>query len=123
MDTVFIRGLRAEAIIGCYDHERTIRQPLIIDLELATDVASGAATDQLEDALDYAAISQRVIAEVEASSYQLIESLAEHLAGLIRTDFAVPWLRIVVTKPTAVAEADAVGVVIERGSRPQVKVK
>jgi dihydroneopterin aldolase len=90
---------------------------------LATDVASGAATDQLEDTLDYAAISQRVIAEVEASSYQLIESLAEHLAGLIRTDFAVPWLRIVVTKPTAVAEADAVGVVIERGSRPQAKVK
>ena len=57
MDTVFVRGLRADAIIGCYDHERTIRQPLIIDLELASDVASGAATDQLEDALDYAAIS------------------------------------------------------------------
>ena len=90
----------------------------IIDLELASDVASGAATDQLEDALDYAAISQRVIAEVEASSYQLIETLAEHLAQLIRTDFAVPWLRLVVTKPTAVPEADAVGVVIERGSRP-----
>ena len=54
MDTVFIRGLRAQAVIGCYDHERTIRQPLIIDLELATDVASGAATDQLEHALDYA---------------------------------------------------------------------
>ena len=109
-------------MIGCYDHERTIRQPLIIDLELATDVASGAATDQLEHALDYAAISQRVIAEVEASSYQLIESLAEHLAGLIRTDFAVPWLRVAVTKPTAVAEADAVGVVIERGSRSQAAV-
>ena len=118
MDTVFVRGLRADAIIGCYDYERTIRQPLIIDLELASNVAGGAATDQLEDALDYAAISQRVIAEVEASSYQLIETLAEHVAQLIRTDFAVPWLRLVVTKPTAVPEADAVGVVIERGSRP-----
>lgn len=118
MDTVFVRGLRADAIIGCYDHERTVRQPLIIDLELATDVASGAATDQLEDTLDYAAISQRVIAEVEGSSYQLIETLAEHLARLIRSDFGVSWLRVVVTKPTAVPEADAVGVVIERGSRP-----
>ena len=118
MDTVFIHGLRADAIIGCYDHERTIRQPLIIDLELATDVASGAATDQLQDALDYAAISQRVIAEVEASSHQLIETLAEHLAQLIRSDFGVSWLRLVVTKPTAVSEAHAVGVVIERGSRP-----
>ena len=61
-DTVFIKGLKAASVIGCYDWERDIRQTLVIDLELKADFARAAQTDALDDALDYAAISQRVIA-------------------------------------------------------------
>lgn len=115
-DKVFILGLRAEAVIGCYDWEREIRQPLEFDLELATDASKAAATDAIEDALDYAAISQRVIAEVEYSSFQLLETLAEHLAAMILQEFGVSWLQLRVMKPTAVPDADGVGLVIERGA-------
>jgi dihydroneopterin aldolase len=114
-DKVFINGLRAETVIGVYDWERNIRQPLIFDLEMATDNRAAAKDDDLTKAIDYAAISQRVIAEVEASSFQLIETLAEHLAALILEEFGVQWLQLRVLKPTAVAEADAVGVQIQRG--------
>ena len=58
-DTVFIRGLKASSVIGCYDWERDIRQTLVIDLELKADFTRAAQSDALEDALDYAAISQR----------------------------------------------------------------
>ena len=118
MDTVYIRGLKADAVIGVYDWERTIRQPLVIDLELASDNRAAAANDAIEDAVDYDAISGRVLAYVADSEYQLIETLAEHLAEIILREFGIPWLRLQVAKPGAVEAADSVGVVIERGQRP-----
>ena len=77
MDTVHIRGLRTEAVIGVYDWERDIRQVLVVDLELASDNRAAAATDAIEEAVDYAAISSRVLAFIEGSECQLIETLAE----------------------------------------------
>jgi dihydroneopterin aldolase len=118
MDTVHIRGLRAEAVIGIHDWERDTRQALVIDLELASDNRAAAATDRIEDAVDYAAISSRVVAFVEGSEYQLIETLAERLAEKVMTEFGVAWLRLRLDKPGAVAEADSVGVQIERGEMP-----
>lgn len=118
MNIVYIKGLRAEAVIGVYDWERGIRQPLVLDLEMASDTAKAAASDDIAHALDYAAISQQVIALVEGSEYQLLESLAAAVAELIQRDFHVPWLRLRLGKPGAVSEADDVGVIIEAGERP-----
>ena len=114
MDTVFIKGLQAASVIGCYDWERDIRQTLVFDLELRADFARASKTDALEDALDYAAISQRVIAFCAESRFQLLEALAEHLASLLLAEFAITGLRMTITKPGAVSEADGVGVVISR---------
>ena len=114
MDTVSIKGLKAASVIGCYDWERDIRQTLVIDLELKADFARAAETDAISEALDYAAISQRVIAACDAARFQLLEALAEHLAALLLTEFAITGLRITITKPGAVPEAEGVGVVSER---------
>ena len=118
MNIVYIKGLRAEAVIGVYAWERDIRQPLVLDLEMASDTAKAAASDDIAHALDYAAISQQVIALVEGSEYQLIETLADAVARMIMSDFGVPWLRLRLGKPGAVAEAEDVGVIIEAGERP-----
>ena len=114
VDTVFIKGLKAASVIGCYDWERDIRQTLVIDLELKADFSRAADTDALEDALDYAAISQRIISVCEASRFQLLEALSEHLARLLLAEFAITGLRLTINKPGAVSEAETVGVVIER---------
>jgi len=113
-DTVFIKGLKAASVIGCYDWERDIRQTLVIDLELKTDFSRAAETDALEDALDYAAISKRVIAACDEPRFQLLEALAERLAAMLLAEFAITKLRMTITKPGAVPEAEGVGVVIER---------
>jgi dihydroneopterin aldolase len=108
VDQVFIRGLAVEAVIGVYDWERSIFQPLVLDLEMGWDIRAAAAGDDLSATLDYAAVSRTV----------LDEALAEHVAALIMSEFAVPWLRLRVTKPGAVSEAaGGVGVLIERGAR------
>jgi dihydroneopterin aldolase len=117
VNTVYIRGLRTQAVIGVYEWERQIRQTLVLDLEMASDTARAAASDQIVDALDYAAISSRVIALVEASEYQLIEALADAVARMVTGEFDVPWLRLRVSKPGAVQEAEDVGVIIEYGER------
>ena len=113
-EIVFIKGLKATSVIGCYDWERDIRQTLVIDLELQADFTRAAQTDALADALDYAAISQRVIGVCDESRFQLLEALAEHLAGIVLAEFSIQSLRMTITKPGAVEAADGVGVVIQR---------
>ena len=113
-DIVFIRGLNAASVIGCYGWERDIRQTLVIDLELKADFTRAAQTDALEDALDYAAISRRLIDVCDESRFQLLEALAEHLAAIMLREFSIERLRMTITKPGAVAEAEGVGVVIAR---------
>ena len=115
MDRIFLRDLRIETIIGIYDWERETPQTVSIDLELATDVARAARTDAIEDALDYKAIAKRLIAFVGASRFELVETLAERSAVLLREEFGVPWVRVTVNKGGAIRGASAVGVVIERG--------
>ena len=117
MDTVYIEGLKTDAVIGVYDWERSIRQTLVLDLELASDNRAAAATDGIADAVDYDAISKRILAYVQASEFELIETLAERVADIVLSEFNIPWLRLKLGKPGAVAEANDVGVIIERGSK------
>lgn len=118
MDLVYIKGLKTDAVIGVYDWERDIRQTLVLDLELASNNRAAAATDGIAEAVDYDAISKRILAYVQASEFQLIETLAERVAEIILTEFKIPWLRLQLGKPGAVAEAQDVGVIIERGEKP-----
>ena len=118
MDIVFIRDLKIDTVIGVYDWEREVRQTVSLDLEMAHDNRRPASTENVEDALDYAAVSQRLIGFVGDSQFQLVETMAERCAEIVIGEFAVPWLRLRVCKPGAVPAARDVGVVIERGSRP-----
>jgi dihydroneopterin aldolase len=118
MDIVFIEDLRIETVIGIYDWERKIRQVVALDLEMAFDNRVPAASDRIEDTLDYKAVSKRLIAFVENSTFQLVETLAERCAEIVLAEFKVRWLRLKLAKPGAVRGSKAVGVVIERGSKP-----
>lgn len=118
MDIVYIRKLQVETVIGIYDWERRIRQTVSIDLEMACDVKKAAATDAIADALDYKSVAKRLIAFVEASEFQLIETLAEEIAGIVLNEFNVSWLKLSLGKPGAVTGAKDVGVIIEREQNP-----
>ena len=118
MDIVFIEALEIECVIGIYDWERKITQKVVLDIEMAFDNRVPAASDDIADTLDYKAVSKRLIAYVGESSFGLVESLAERCAAIIREEFNVPWLRLKLSKPGAVTGSRAVGVVIERGTRP-----
>lgn len=119
MDIVYIRDLRIETIIGIYDWEREVKQTVSLDLEMATDIRAAARTDDIAHALNYKAVSKRLIDYVENRHALLVESLAEEVAVLVLEEFPVPWLRLRLSKPGAVRGAQDVGLIIERGSKPQ----
>ena len=117
MNTIQIKGLKLETVVGVHAWERKLPRVLLIDLELATDTRRAAHSDAIKDALDYQAVADVTIKFVEASRFQLIETLAEKLAEQLLKDFGVEWLRITVHKPGAVAAAQSVSVTIEHGTR------
>jgi len=117
MDIVYISDLRIETIIGIYDWEREIRQIVSIDLKMATDNRKAAATESIDDALNYKAVAKRLIQFAEESEFQLVETLAERMAEIILEEFDVDWLRLKLGKPGAVTGSKEVGVIIERGER------
>jgi len=114
MDHVFIEGLQIDTLIGIYDWERKIRQPLVFDIEMGFDNRVPAASDDIAHTLDYKAVSKRLLAFVPESGFGLVETLAERCAQIILDEFPVSWLRLKLSKPGAVRGAKAVGVVIVR---------
>lgn len=114
MDVIFIRELQISTIIGIYDWEQQIRQTLLLDLELATDIRRAAASDNIADTLDYKAVSRRLIEFAESRSFGLVETLAEACCALILNEFKVTWVRLRVNKRGALSRAADVGVLIER---------
>ncbi len=117
MDIIYLNDLRIETVIGVYDWEREIRQTVILDLEMGFDIRKAAASDDLADTLNYKAVAKRLIEFVGQSEFQLVESLAERCAAIVREEFGVEWVRLRLNKKGAVRGATDVGVIIERGER------
>lgn len=117
MDTVFIHELRVETVVGIYDWERRIRQTVSLDLEMGADIRRAAASDRIEDTLDYKAVAKRVSQFVTEQQFQLVETLAEKIAVLVQEEFRVSWVKVTLHKPGAVSGSKSVGVIIERGNR------
>jgi dihydroneopterin aldolase len=118
MDIIYLSDLKIDTVIGIYDWERRITQTVSFDLEMATDIRKAAASDTIEDTLDYKSVAKRVIQFVSESEFQLVETLAERVAEIILTEFNVPWVRLRLNKKGAVRHASGVGILIERGERP-----
>ena len=117
MDIVYLRDLRIDTVIGIYGWERCIRQTLVFDLEMSADIARAAASDAIEETLNYKSVAKRLIQFVGESEFQLVETLAERCAEIIREEYGVRWVRLTLNKKGAVRGASDVGVVIERGER------
>jgi dihydroneopterin aldolase len=117
VDITFLHGLKVSCIIGIWDWERAAKQTVIIDLDMASNVASAAASDDIKDAVDYKAVAKRLQDFVGNSTYQLVETMAEEVAQLLLTEFGLAWVRVRINKKGAVSNARDVGVIIERDNQ------
>ncbi len=113
-DRVVLAGIDVQALIGVFEHERHAARPLRVDLELACDLAAAESSDDLEDTIDYAALTDRVRARCAASSYRLVEALAGDIARICLADPRVTAVKVTVHKPGAVQGVSDVAVVLDR---------
>ncbi len=116
MDKIYLSDLRIDTVIGIFEWERRIKQNVRFDLEMGTDIRKAAASDSIEDTLDYKSLAKRVISFVEESQFNLVETLAESVARVIVTEFGVPYVKVTLNKAGAVRGASGVGIIIERRS-------
>lgn len=114
MDKIFLSALRIECIVGIWEWERRVKQTVVIDLEMAADIRRAAASDAIEDTIDYKKVSKRVQTFVGESQFQLVETLTERVAQTIITEFGVRWVKVRVNKQGALRGARDVGIEIER---------
>jgi len=117
MDIIFLKNLEIETVIGIYDWERKIKQTVVLDLEMATDISKAAASDHIDDTLDYKAVAKRLIQFVGEAKFELVETLTEKVAEIILNEFNVPWVKVVLNKQGAIRGAQGVGIIIERGKK------
>lgn len=117
MDIIYLKDLRIETIIGIYDWERRTKQTVILDIEMGADITKAAATDAIEDTLNYKAVAKRIIAFVSDSEFELVETLAEKITEILLNEFNIPWCKLRLNKQGAVRGVRDVGVIIERGQR------
>jgi 2-amino-4-hydroxy-6-hydroxymethyldihydropteridine diphosphokinase len=114
MDKIFIEDLQIDTIIGIYDWERQIRQVISLDIEMQSDIRRAAATDTIEDTLNYKEVAKRLIAYVQNSRFELIETLVERVAEIILYEFGIARVKVKLNKPGAVRYSRNVGVEITR---------
>ena len=114
MDKIFLSSLAVECIVGIWEWERRVKQTVIIDIEVAADIRKAAATDHIDDTIDYKRVSKRLQAFVGESQFNLVETLTERIAQLIITEFGVSWVKVRLNKQGAIRGAKDVGIQIER---------
>jgi len=119
MDIIFLRDFRLKLIIGIYEWERKIPQPVRLDLEIGLPHSKAAATDDVHDTIDYGAVAHRIQDSLHHTPQPitLVESVAEHVANIVLTEFGSPWVKVSVTKFAIVPGIKELGICIERGTR------
>ena len=105
IDELSIAGIECYGHHGVFDFERREGQTFLIDLTLGVDTAPAAASDDLQDTVDYGSLVASVQAAVEKDPVDLIETLAQRIAGVCLLDDRVEWARVTVHKPDAPIEA------------------
>ena len=114
LDKIFIRDLLLRCIVGIYPDERENKQDVIINVELICDLSTAAASDQIEDTINYKSLKKEIVTLVENSAFLLIERMAGEIASLCLTRSGVQQVRVTVDKPGALRFARSVAVEIVR---------
>lgn len=115
-DIIYVRQLELETVVGFHEWEQALAQLVHVELEIFTDTRAAASSNSVGDTFDYEQIIKRLRRLAADERHRLVEALAERIADVVMTEFAVKHIRVRVAKPHAVSGTRDVGVVIERGA-------
>ena len=116
MDIIFLHDFKAKTLIGIYPWERKVPQTIQLDLEIALPTSRACQSDNIEDALNYALVVERINEVLTERHFSLLEALAEHIAQTILTEFKSPWIKVSIAKLGIIRGVKRLGICIERRS-------
>jgi 7,8-dihydroneopterin aldolase/epimerase/oxygenase len=115
MDSIIVEGLKVETVIGCFNWERQIIQPLMLDLILSTNLEQASNSDELEDTMNYAEICEISAQVIQDAQPKLIEHAAKLVINALFNQFpAIESVIITIRKPAIIPQANSVGIRLER---------
>ncbi len=114
-DYIYIRDLAVNCIVGINPRERVEPQTVLVNIRLACDLSPAAASDDIADTVNYKTLKDELVAHLAASSYFLIETMAQAVADICLAKPGVERVRVSIDKPDALTGARSVAVEIERG--------
>jgi D-erythro-7,8-dihydroneopterin triphosphate epimerase len=109
-----VKNLLLRTLIGFQEWEREKKQDVVINLTLEVDDPPAVRTDDIQDTVDYREITKRVIEEVEASHYMLLERLAGAILDGLMVDPKVRRATVEIDKPHALRFSESVSVTLSR---------
>lgn len=113
MEALFtLKDLRVQCVIGCLEHERALTQELLVTIRYKVECALGCKTDTLGYSLDYSEVAAHAF-DLAQKEYYLIETYAFELLHLLKERYPMQWLRVEVSKPSALPLASHVQVAFE----------
>ena len=114
MDTILVRDLRVQVLIGIHKRERYVAQVVSIDLDIGLPGEAVFASDHVADTIDYEQVALRIGTLATSGHFKLVETFAERIAKLLIDDFKAPWVKVSAAKIGILPNAKSVGVSIER---------
>lgn len=114
MDSILVRDLRVEVLIGIHKRERHVAQVVSIDLDIGLPGNAVFASDRVADTIDYEQVALKIQALAASGHFKLVETFAERIAKLLIDDFRAPWVKVSAAKIGILPNAKFVGVSIER---------
>lgn len=116
MDRIFLEGLVFFGRHGCYASENELGQKFVVDIDLFTDLSKAAASDQLEDTLDYVRIYNIAREAIEGPPVKLLETVAGRIADASLQEHGVQAVKVRINKPHIALPGalDGIGVEIYR---------
>lgn len=117
MDTIFISELKVQTKLGVPPWERILPQTIILDIEMGYDLSKACKSDAIADTIDYGAVVELIRDTLSKNTFQLVETLAEHICQLLFSEFGVLSVKIKVAKPGRLSGLKALGVMIERPAK------
>ena len=115
MDSILVRDLRVEVLIGIHKRERYVPQTVSIDLDIGIPGTTVFASDKVADTIDYEQVALRIQKLASSGHFKLVETFADRIAKLLMDDFKAPWVKVSAAKIGILPNAKFVGVSIERG--------
>jgi dihydroneopterin aldolase len=101
-DQILLEGIHGFGYHGLFEHERTNGQDFFVDVALEVDLQAASVSDEIEDTVNYAEITDLVVAEITTEPVSLIEKLAGRIAERILNNYSrVESVMVTVHKPQA----------------------